>query len=180
MNYARLNTSIFNQVMQAVGLINNIEIAPEIRRRNLEILFKTVGLKVYNKVYDMASWDMDVHHTIGDGIGERHYGLAKTVSDALVTGADINVLVDTYLDALTAKASADAFIKAQESAKVPTVNRIVAGHKPCSWCIGLAGTYEYPDGDVFRRHERCKCKIITSGYKSRNGLLENYVKEKKK
>ena len=31
----------------------------------------------------------------------------------------------------------------------------------CKWCSSLAGTYTYPDvpKDVYRRHERCRCRV---------------------
>lgn len=31
----------------------------------------------------------------------------------------------------------------------------------CEWCSKLAGAYDYPDvpADVYRRHERCRCKV---------------------
>jgi len=47
------------------------------------------------------------------------------------------------------------------SGLTPTVTRIVTGHKPCAWCRGLAGTYEYPDvpEDVYRRHDNCRCLV---------------------
>lgn len=48
-----------------------------------------------------------------------------------------------------------------KSGLTPTVTRIVTGHKPCAWCRGLAGTYEYPDvpEDVYRRHDNCRCLV---------------------
>lgn len=48
-----------------------------------------------------------------------------------------------------------------KSGLTPTVTRIVTGHKPCAWCRGLAGSYEYPDvpKDVYRRHDNCRCLV---------------------
>lgn len=48
-----------------------------------------------------------------------------------------------------------------KSGLTPTVTRIVTGHKPCAWCRGLAGSYEYPDvpEDVYRRHDNCRCLV---------------------
>ena len=46
----------------------------------------------------------------------------------------------------------------------PTIERIADG-KCCSWCSGLAGTYQYKDvrnrgNDVYRRHNNCHCRIL--------------------
>lgn len=42
----------------------------------------------------------------------------------------------------------------------PRVIRIAESHC-CKWCSALAGTYDYPHvpKDVYRRHERCRCKV---------------------
>lgn len=60
----------------------------------------------------------------------------------------------------------DEIIKANVdfNAKVgmhPRLRRRVDGHRPCKWCKSLAGTYDYPNvpGDVYRRHERCRCTV---------------------
>lgn len=48
-----------------------------------------------------------------------------------------------------------------KSGMKPTVTRVVHGHTPCDWCLGLAGKYIYPDvpTDVYHRHDRCKCTV---------------------
>ena len=33
-----------------------------------------------------------------------------------------------------------------------------------------------PGPEVYRRHRECDCSIVTKGFKSRNGQLDNYVK----
>lgn len=37
-----------------------------------------------------------------------------------------------------------------------------AAYKCCDWCQKLEGTYDYPNvpQDVYRRHERCRCRLI--------------------
>ena len=68
---------------------------------------------------------------------------------------------------------------ALQSGQTPMVNRQAIGATTCAWCRGKVGTYEDPDPEVFARHASCDCKIFTSGYKTRNGLLDNYKKPKK-
>jgi len=178
MDYAKLNDSIINKVLAAVALINNPEIDPEIRQLNQEILFREVGTAVYTKVYDMNAFDYEIEHTRGPGIDDRYYGLAKVAAGSVSTGAlGLDDYVRNYLDTMAAKAQQDALVNAKQSGKYPTVTRKMNG-ETCEWCESLAGTYTKPDSEVFKRHRGCDCSIITEGYRTRNGLLQNYVKPK--
>lgn len=179
MDYSSLTPTIFPQVMKAIALINNPEIAPEVRQLNLEILFREVGATIYGKVYDMNSFDMEIQHTTGPGIDDRYYGLAKVVSNSVSNGTvGIEEYVKNYLDSTGSKAQQDAFKTARQSGNHPTAVRSLVGIKNCKWCIGKAGTFVDPSPDVFHRHGGCDCAIVTSGYKSRNGLLQNYAPRK--
>lgn len=82
-NYAELVQTILPQVQAAVTIINNPEIEPEVRQRNQEILLREVGKAIYNKVYDMNAFDMEIEHTKGAGIDDRYFGLAKVLSDGV-------------------------------------------------------------------------------------------------
>lgn len=176
MDYAGLNDTIVKKVLAALKLINNPEIDPEIRQLNQEILFREVGASVYAKVYDMNAFDMEIDHTRGPGIDDRYYGLAKVASASVSAGAlGLDDYVRNYLDTMASKAQQDAVKNARDSGKYPTVTRKMNG-ETCSWCESLAGTYTKPDSEVFKRHRGCDCSIITEGYRSRNGLLKNYVK----
>lgn len=176
MDYASLNDTIAKKVMAALALINNPEVAPEVRQLNQEILFREVGQAVYNKVYDMNAFDYEIEHTRGPGIDDRHYGLAKVASASVATGTlGLGLLVRNYLDTMASKAQGDATINAKQSGSRTRVTRKMNG-ETCGWCESLAGTYENPDSEIFKRHRGCDCSIITEGYRSRNGLLKNYVK----
>lgn len=176
MDYAGLNDTIARKVMAALKLINNPEISPEVRQLNQEILFREVGAAVYAKVYDMNAFDFEIEHTRGSGIDDRHFGMAKVAAASVATGAlGLDLLVRNYLDSAASKAQQDAVRNARESGKHPTVTRKMNG-ETCDWCESLAGTYTKPDSEIFKRHRGCDCSIITEGYRSRNGLLDNYVK----
>lgn len=178
MDYAKLNDTITKKVLAALALINNPEIDPEIRQLNQEILFREVGTAVYAKVYDMNAFDFEIEHTRGPGIDDRYYGLAKVAAASVSTGAlGVDDYVRNYLDTMASKAQHDAVQNAKQSGKYPTVTRKMNG-ETCSWCESLAGTYTKPDSEVFKRHRGCDCSIITEGYRSRNGQLNNYVKPK--
>lgn len=178
MDYSKLNDTIVEKVLKAVALINNPEIDPEIRQLNQEILFREVGQAIYAKVYDMNAFDFEIEHTVGPGIDDRYYGLAKMASGSVATGTlSLDQNIRTYLNGITAKAQHDATMNAHQSGKHTQVIRSTRG-KTCEWCANRAGTYTDPSSEIFRRHRDCDCVIKTQGYKSRNGLLGNYVKPK--
>lgn len=180
MDYAKLNRTILDKVMAATAVINNPEIDPEVRQLNQEILFREVGVAVYDKVYDMNAFDFEIERTRGSGIDDRYYGLAK-VSSASVSAGTVGLreYVKNYLDSMASKAQFDAVRNARQSGKFPTVRRSTRG-KTCEWCRSLAGTYTGDNipPDVYKRHGGCDCDIYTEGFRSRNGLLQNYVKPK--
>lgn len=176
MDYAGLNDTIQKKVMAALAIINNPEIAPDVRQLNQEILFREVGAAVYAKVYNMNAFDYEIEHTTGPGIDDRHFGLAKVAAASVSAGAlGLPLLVRNYLDTMASKAQADATHNARQSGKRTRVTRKMNG-ETCGWCESLAGTYENPDSEVFKRHRGCDCSIITEGYRTRNGQLNNYSK----
>lgn len=176
MDYSQFNETIQKKVMAALAIINNPEIAPEVRQLNQEILFKEVGAAVYAKVYNMNAFDYEIEHTTGPGIDNRHFGLAKVAAASISAGAlGLPLLVRNYLDTMASKAQQDATHNARQSGKRTKVTRKMNG-ETCSWCESLAGTYENPDSEVFKRHRGCDCSIITEGYRTRNGQLNNYSK----
>jgi len=178
MDYSKLNDTIERKVLAALALINNPEIDPEIRQLNQEILFREVGSAIYAKVYSMNAFDFEIEHTTGPGIDDRHFGMAKVAAGSVSTGAlGLDLLVRNYLDTMASKAQMDAVHNARQSGKHPTVTRKMNG-ETCAWCESLAGTYTNPDSEVFKRHRGCDCSIITEGFRSRNGLLNNYVPAK--
>jgi len=176
MDYAGLNDTIQKKVMAALSIINNPEVAPDVRQLNQEILFREVGAAVYAKVYNMNAFDYEIEHTTGPGIDDRHFGLAKVAAASVSAGAlGLPLLVRNYLDTMASKAQADATHNARQSGKRTRVIRKMNG-ETCGWCESLAGTYENPDREVFKRHRGCDCSIITEGYRTRNGELNNYSK----
>lgn len=78
-----------------------------------------------------------------------------------------------FLMSSAAKAQNDATRTARQSGKRPTVTRTESSDA-CKWCQSKTGTFTDPSGDIFHRHGGCNGRIVTSGYRSRNGLLSNY------
>lgn len=180
MDYSKLTNSILQKVLAALAIINNPEITPEVRQMQQEILFRSVGAAVYAKVYDMNAFDFEIQHTTGPGMDDRHYGLAKVASAAVVAGTlGLDEYVKNYLYSAASQAQAHAMTTARQSGKIPRATRTVVGEKNCKWCIGKQGTnVENPSPDFFHRHGGCDCNITTKGYMSRNGLLDNYKPRK--
>lgn len=177
MNYAALNKKILGKVMAAIGIINNPEVTPDVRQLNQEILLREVGKEVYNKVYDMNAFDFGIEGTQGEGMDTSYYGMAKVASDSISAGGKgktLETTVQNYLDNVTGQAQRHAVRNAKETGNRPKVIRISDG-ETCDWCDKMAGTYTDPSPEVFRRHRGCNCQIRTEGYKSRNGLVKNYV-----
>lgn len=83
--------------------------------------------------------------------------------------------IRNFLMSSAAKAQMDAMTTARQSNKRPTVTRTEHADA-CKWCQSKVGTYESPGSDVFERHGGCEGKIVTKGYGSKNGLLNNYKK----
>lgn len=176
MDYSKFTGTILSKVLAAMAVINNPEITPDVRQRNQEILFREVGAAVYAKIYDMNAFDFEIEHTVGNGIDDRFYGMAKVASAAVSTGAlGLDEYVKNFIDNTIGMAQRDAVTNARESGKHPTITRIENGDA-CKWCRSMAGTYTNPSADVFKRHGGCTGQIITRGYRSRNGLLNNYVR----
>lgn len=177
MDYDKLLATILPKLLAAVKLINNPEVDPELRQLNQEILFRSVGLAVYNKIYDMSAFDFGVPESRGEGIDDRHYGLAKAASNSISTG-DIALgdLVRNYVHNMSGMAQQHAFTTARQAGKHPTVTRTESADA-CKWCQSKVGKWENPDASIFARHAGCTGVIVTEGYKSRNGLLKNYKKD---
>lgn len=182
MDYSQFNETIQKKVMAALAIINNPEIAPEVRQLNQEILFKEVGAAVYAKVYNMNAFDYEIEHTTGPGIDDRHFGMAKVASASVSAGAlGLGLLVRNYLDTMASKAQLDATRNASQSGKRVRIKRTLNG-ETCEWCSKLEATYDgrFEDvpSDIWLRHRGCNCSIVTEGYRTRNGLLDNYTKDK--
>ena len=132
MDYSKFTGTILEKAISAMLVINNPEIAPAIRQRNQEILFQTVGAAVYAKIYDMNAFDMQIANTIGDGIDNRFYGLAKVASASVATGTlGIDEYVKNFIDNTIGMAQRDAVRNARENGKRPTVTRTESAD--CYW-----------------------------------------------
>ena len=172
MDYGKLSTTIDKDLKEAVMLILNTEVDPEVRRFNLEILLREVGTKVYNVIYAMNAYDMEIEFTTGSGINDAYYGMAKNLSDAISIGGqkEVESQLELWLQDQIHKAQYDAFNMAGENGKYRVVTR-EDRYDCCPWCRAHVGTFIEPTSEVFRQHDNCRGKIRTYGWKSHNGEL---------
>ena len=119
MDYGKLSTTIDKKLKKSIDLVLNPEVDPETRRFNLEILLREVGDRVYEVIYAMNAYDMEIEYTSGVGQGDHYYGLAKNLSDSISLGGreDVEAQLDLWLQDVIHKAQYDAFSVAAESGK---------------------------------------------------------------
>lgn len=172
MDYGKLSTTIDKKLKKSIDLVLNPEVDPETRRFNLEILLREVGDRVYEVVYAMNAYDMEIEYTDGVGQGDHYYGLAKNLSDSISLGGreDVEAQLDLWLQDVIHKAQYDAFSVAAESGKYRVVTRTERADC-CAWCRAHVGTFVEPSSEVFAQHDHCKGSILTEGWKSHNGVL---------
>lgn len=172
MNYGSLASTIEPELREAVETILNPEVDPETRRFNLEILLRESGQKVYQVIYAMNAYDMEIEFTNGGGINDNYYGMAKNLSDSITLGGNDKVWAEfeLWLQDVIHQAQMDAFNTAGENGKYRGVTRIERGDC-CEWCRAHVGTFIEPSPEVFGQHEHCRGEIRTFGWKSRNGRL---------
>ena len=172
MNYGSLASTVDQDLIEAVKAILNTEVDPETRRFNLEILLRESGEKIYQVIYDMNAWDMEIEFTQGAGINDNYYGLAKNLSDSISLGGSEKAMAEfeLWLQDVIHKAQYDAFRMAGENGKYRVATRTERGDC-CDWCRAHVGTFIEPSSEVFAQHEHCRGEIRTSGWKSRNGTL---------
>lgn len=172
MNYGSLASTITPELAEVIETILNTEIDPEVRRYNLEILFRETGADVYRVIYAMNAYDMEIEFTTGPGMNNNYYGLAKNISDSISLGGKDKVWAEfeLWLQDVIHKAQYDAFVKAGENGKYRGVTRTERGDC-CEWCRAHVGTFIEPLPEVFGQHEHCRGEIRTFGWKSKNGRL---------
>lgn len=105
---------------------------------------------------------------------ERVNSIINSVADADVFD-DISWLLDEplknlFLSFVTNTLKENVEFQGKAGLKAQIIRKHEA--KACKWCLGLAGTYSYPDlpRDVYRRHQRCRCTVL---YDPGNGRMEN-------
>lgn len=180
MEFSKVATDTAESMDTVVKYILSLDIDPIEKKARLAKAFRIVGSEFYSKLYGANSEVFD-SMAIGTLIN-LDYNQIDRLADKLVQnyvlGREIDYLVKDYYDSELGRAQNEAFQNALSLDKHPTLERIIVG-ETCSWCVAKAGVHLYPSGEDFARHRDCDCIFKVSGYNSRNGILKNYVKEKK-
>ena len=178
MNFSVTARDISRQTAKVVNYILGLNIAPEEKRRRLVKAFGIIGNEFFDKMFRDNSelFDSEAIRSMGyanpDDQIERlsaklvqNYNLGRH-NDEIVTG---------FFDSVLGDAQKEAFDNGSSLGKVPTLTRRLVG-ETCAWCVARTGTFTYPEGELFARHDNCDCLFIVEGYNSRNGILTNYRK----
>ena len=169
-----------SSILPAVKYILGLDISPDDKESRIAKVINLIGSDFYTQMFDANSQVFD-----STAIGTTDYSQMTDQIDNLATklvrqyalSRVIDPIVREFYDSALGKAQEEAFRNAISLDKHPTLTRTVVG-KCCEWCDKKQGTYTYPKGEDFARHDNCDCLFTTSGYNSRNGVLNNYVKHK--
>lgn len=179
MEFSKVATDTAESMDRLVKFILSLDISPNEKKRRLAIAFRTVGARFYAQMFEATSevFDSMAITTLINLDYDQIDRLSEKLVQNYVLGREVDYLVKDYYDSELGRAQHEAFQNALSLDKHPTLERIVVG-ETCRWCIDRAGVKLYPSGEDFARHRDCDCMFIVSGYNTRNGLLNNYVKEK--
>lgn len=165
-------------VATACESIISANLAPDVKIARLSTLLQNAGLTFYSQTYsdasDIFANTIKSSSTSDDSAPAR---LAqKMMQDYALSRDNVAADVESYFHLLLGQAQNEAFQNAKSMQKHPTLTRSIVG-ETCDWCESKAGVYTDPTGDDFARHRDCDCLFSVSGYNSRNGIVENYVKK---
>lgn len=181
MDFSKVATDTAESMDALVKYILSLNISPADKRARIAKAFRVIGSVFYRQMFDASSelFDSQAIQTLAELDEDQINRLSAKLVQSHNLGRMADYLVKDYYDSELGRAEYEAFQNAISLGKHPTLRRVVVG-ETCQWCWGKAGEYIYPSGEDFARHRDCDCMFIVSGYNSRNGLLKNYVKEKKK
>ena len=177
-NFHPVSIDTAKNVMPAIKYILGLDISAADKRARIKTVLDLIGSDYYaqmfgasSEVFDSAAIDTMGYTEMDDQVSR----LATKLVRQNALGRPVDAMVKSFYDSLLGSAQEEAFRNAISLDKHPTLTRTMVG-ETCAWCQALAGTHVYPDGDLFRRHANCDCLLVTSGYNSRNGVVNNYVK----
>lgn len=180
-DFAKLVDDTTNNVYMTVRTALDADIPPMVRRVNINKVVRDAGLILHNKIYEDASRALDNAILADDRrdeiISRAEFMTTHIMRNYALGRNEAKAQVQSYLRRLAGEAEEEAFKNAKSMQKHPTLTRITRQGKPdCDWCQTMAGVYPDPPREAFRRHKRCDCRLIVSGYRTRNGELTNYKK----
>lgn len=181
MNFSPVATDMGKQMVEVVNYILSLDISPADKKARLIKAFGIVGNEFYFKLFSDSSELFGSEAIRSLGFENPDYQIERLANKIVQNdnlGRKNDAMVKGFFDSVLADAQHEAFENGISMGKVPTLTRRLVG-ETCGWCRDRVGTFTYPDGELFSRHDNCDCLFIVSGYNSRNGILTNYRKARK-
>ena len=178
MNFSPTAKDISRQTIKVIEYILSLNISPNDKKTRLIKALGIVGNEFFDKMFADNSllFDSEAIGTLGfRNPDEQIERLSSKLIQNYNLGRKNNAMVTGFFDSVLADAQREAFNNSKSLGKVPTLKRSLVG-ETCEWCRARVGTFTYPDGELFARHDNCDCLFIVRGYNSRNGILTNYRK----
>lgn len=178
MNFSGAAKDMGKQMSKVVAYILSLNISPDEKRRRIKKAFGIVGNTFYGKMFADNSELFASEAIKSTGFSDPEDQIERLATKLVQNdnlGRKNDATIKGFFDSVLAGAQSEAFYNGVSMGKVPTLTRSIVG-ETCKWCLARAGTFTYPDGEMFARHDHCDCLFIVSGYNSRNGILTNYRK----
>lgn len=179
MDFSNVSEDVARQVKPAILDIIRQGLPRDVARRRIALVIRSIGSYYHGHIYTDLSRMFSSEFMLSSGFEDPDAQAARLAVKLLREHSrdkDIDGLVLSYYNSVLGRAEAEAFQNAVSTQRHPTVTRTVIG-ETCKWCDSIAGTHIKPDPELFGRHANCDCLIVVSGYNSRNGILNNYVKQ---
>lgn len=180
MDFSGVTNDVANQVAIAINDVLRLNISPVDKEARIIKIISSVASSYHNQLYSAVSQIFDSSAIKSAGL-QNPDGQIQKLANKIVRnhslGREVDPLVGSYYNSVLGSLQAEAFANAVSMQKVPTLDRRIVS-ETCAWCVSKSGRRTNPTSEDFRRHRKCDCLFIVSGFNTRNGILDNYVKKK--
>lgn len=183
MDFSGVTNDASSHTLQAVQRIFAMKLSPDDTVASLTRLFETVGTSFHSQLYGATSYVLggDAMATAGlnDSSSQASRLALKLTRDVALSRSNSADFINSFFHNALAQAQQEAFNNSRSMQKHPTLTRQLSGRENCDWCRVRQGTKSDPNAEDFKRHGGCDCKLKVSGYRTRNGSVQNYVKARR-
>lgn len=179
MDFRGIVKDISKRTQDLIDEILAMNISPSKKEDYIEQILLSIAEEFGDKLFSDISYMMDsesIRSTVQVNLNNQVRDLSKKITRNYAFDLTSALIVKEYYDVILARAEEGAFRNARSLQRHPTLTRSMEGEETCDWCRGMVGTFVDPDPELYARHDGCDCKIVVSGYKKRNGVVENYTK----
>lgn len=185
MDFSVASGDTSTNVIAAVDRILLTKFSPAEKQRRISQLLRSVGIHFYNTMFGVVSYALGSEamspENMGSNNSQEERLANKIVRNTALGRTSSAALIGEYYDMLLGQSQYDAFTNARSMQRHPILTRTIVS-ETCKWCRDMADASPYvnPTGENFRRHHKCDCNLQVSGFRTRNGEVKNFKKEKKK